>query len=246
MIYEEYGKENTDVMLLLHGGGLSWWNYRAAAELLGVDYHVILPVMDGHAGSDRDFTTMERNAEEILEFVDGKFGGQVLLMAGLSLGGQILLEILAQRGDACRFAVVESALAEPSRWMHAMIAPAFGSCCGLIQYRWFARLQFRSLGMPPALFAEYYRDTCRITKQNMVAFLQANVLYGLKDLSACTAQVHVFVGSREKGAMLRSAKRIHKAIPGSTLRILPHMGHGEFSLNHPEEYARTLREIAAL
>ena len=22
-----YGKDNTDIIVLLHGGGLSWWNY---------------------------------------------------------------------------------------------------------------------------------------------------------------------------------------------------------------------------
>lgn len=28
----EYGKENQEIILLLHGGGLSWWNYKAVAE----------------------------------------------------------------------------------------------------------------------------------------------------------------------------------------------------------------------
>ena len=27
-----YGKQNKDTALLLHGGGLSWWNYRDAAR----------------------------------------------------------------------------------------------------------------------------------------------------------------------------------------------------------------------
>ena len=31
----EYGTQNPETVLLLHGGGLSWWNYRKAAELLG-------------------------------------------------------------------------------------------------------------------------------------------------------------------------------------------------------------------
>ena len=30
----EFGQQNTDVVLLLHGGGLSWWNYREIATLL--------------------------------------------------------------------------------------------------------------------------------------------------------------------------------------------------------------------
>jgi len=68
--YKEYGTDNKDVIILLHGGGLSWWNYREVAEMLQADYHVILPILDGHAGSDRDFTTIEENAAEIVGFVE--------------------------------------------------------------------------------------------------------------------------------------------------------------------------------
>ena len=28
MKYIEYGKENKNVIIILHGGGLSWWNYK--------------------------------------------------------------------------------------------------------------------------------------------------------------------------------------------------------------------------
>jgi esterase/lipase len=55
--YVEYGKENSDVIILLHGGGLSWWNYKEVAERLQTDYHVVLPILDGHAGCDKQFTT---------------------------------------------------------------------------------------------------------------------------------------------------------------------------------------------
>ena len=100
-------KENSDVIILLHGGGLSWWKYKEAAERLQTDYHVVLPILDGHAGCDKQFTTIENNALDIIEFVNSKLGGSVLMMGGLSLGGQILLEILSQRKDICKYAIVE-------------------------------------------------------------------------------------------------------------------------------------------
>ena len=62
----EFGQQNTETILLLHGGGLSWWNYREIAKLLEKDYHVILPVLDGHADSDAPFTTIEDNAAKRL------------------------------------------------------------------------------------------------------------------------------------------------------------------------------------
>ena len=172
MRFIEYGKENKDVIMLLHGGGLSWWNYREVAELLQTDFRVILPILDGHSGSDSDFTTIEDNADRIISFIDENFGGSVLFLGGLSLGGQVLLEILSRRKDICRFAIVESALVMPSKLTYSMIKPAFGSCYGLIQYKWFSKLQFNSLKIKSDLFDYYYRDTCAISKEDMIAFLQ--------------------------------------------------------------------------
>ena len=238
MKFVEYGKENKEVVILLHGGGLSWWNYREVAERLQLQYRVILPILDGHADSDRNFTTIEANAEEIIAFIEEQFGGEVFLLGGLSLGGQILLEILSKREAICRYALIESALVIPSKFTHAMIAPAFGSCYGLIKYRWFSKLQFKSLRIKPELFEEYYRDTCGITKQNMIAFLQENSLYSIKEsLGRCKANVYIVVGEKEGFVMKKSARLIQKRIPGSTIEVLSKLHHGEFSINHAKEYA---------
>ena len=244
MHYVEFGKENNNIILLLHGGGLSWWNYEDVAKSLQKDYHVILPILDGHAKSEKPFTTIEDNADEIIAFIDAHLGGSVFLIGGLSLGGQILLEILSQRNDICKYAIIESALVIPSKLMYSMIKPAFGSCYGLIQYKWFSKLQFKSLKMKSDLFDRYFRDTCAISKKDMIAFLQANSLYSLKEsIKKCTAKVYVFVGGKEKNAMQKSAKVIHQALQESVLHVLPELYHGEFSINKGIDYANKIREI---
>lgn len=240
----EYGADRGKTILLLHGGGLSWWNYREAAELLQNDYHVVLPILDGHGGSDRPFRSIEENAEEILTYIEEKLGGSVLLIGGLSLGGQILLELLSRRRDCCSYALVESAAVIPSRITNALIGPAFGSSYGLIRNRRFARLQAASLHIKEELFEDYYRDTCRIRKQDMIAFLKANTAYALKESFRDTrAEVHVFVGEKETGEILRSAETICAALPGAGLHRLPGLYHGEFSLTYPERYAGAIRQI---
>ena len=244
MKYIEYGKENKDAIILLHGGGLSWWNYEEVAKLLEKDYRIILPILDGHSGSDRAFTSIEDNAEEIIDFVDNNFKGHVLLIGGLSLGGQILLEILSRRKDICSFAIVESALVIPSKATYYMIEPAFGSCYGLIKHRWFSKLQFKSLKIKPDFFDRYYRDTCAISKSDMIAFLQSNSLYSLKEsIKECRAKIYVFVGKKENSAMKKSAKTIQQTINTSKLQILTGLYHGEFSINRSDDYARKIREI---
>jgi pimeloyl-ACP methyl ester carboxylesterase len=205
---------------------------------------VILPILDGHSGSDSDFTTIEDNADRIISFIDENFGGSVLMIGGLSLGGQILLEILSRRKDICRFAIVESTLVIPSKLTHSMIAPAFGSCYGLIKYRWFSKLQFGSYRLKREIFEDYYKDTCSISKENMIAFLQANALYSVKpSLSESETKVYVFVGERENSAMRKSARIIKGALKDAELQILPKAYHGQFSINNPKGYVNTMLEI---
>ncbi len=245
MRIREFGAGARETIVLLHGGGLSWWNYRREAELLQSEYHIVLPILDGHADSDRPFTSIEDNAAALIALIDERFQGQVLLIGGLSLGAQIVLEALSQRGDICRCALVESAAVRPARLTNALIGPAFGSSYGLIKSRRFAKLQFKSLHMDAALFEDYYRDTCRIEKADMIAFLKANTAYSLKASIADTAaKVHVLAGEKESREILRSVDMIRQHVPDCVTRILPGLYHGGFSLNQPERCAAYLKTMA--
>ena len=228
----EFGQQNPNVIMLLHGGGLSWWNYREAAQKLAEQYHVVLPVLDGHADSDTPFSTIEENA-----------GGQVLALGGLSLGGQIAVEMLSQRKDICRYALLESVLVKPMKLTHALIEPTFGMSYGLIKQKWFAKLQADFLGIPKALFDDYYRDTCAISKADMIAFLKANSIYTIKSgLSETKAKVKIAAGAKEQKNMRDSAVLLNQAIPGSSMEILPELRHGDLSLNKPERYVKILTD----
>ena len=227
--------------MLLHGGGLSWWNYRAEAELLGDRYHVVLPFLDGHAESDHDFTSIEDNASRIITFIDSEYGGSVLLIGGLSLGAQVLAEMLSQRKDICQYAILESASVIPARITHALIRPAFASSYGLIQKKWFAKMQFRYLRIREDLFEDYYRDTSKISKNNMIAFLKANTAYELNpEIKNSRSKVRIVVGKKEQQKILRSAELLHELLPGSRLEIKDGLYHGEYSINHPELYVKEL------
>lgn len=244
MKYAEYGTEQKDIILFLHGGGLAPWSFREEAEQLKDHYHVIIPVLDGHSGSDRDFTTMESNANEIIGFIDEKCSGSVFLIGGLSLGGQILVEILSLRPDICKYALIESALVLPMRTTYALIQPTFSLCYPLVKKRWFAKLQFHSLHIKKDYFEDYFRDSAAITKENMIAFLRENANYRLKkDIEACQANTLILVGSRESNIMIKSAKILHEKIPNSSLEILPGFRHGDLSLNHSQLYIQKILSL---
>ena len=240
----EFGKENSQIIILLHGGGLSWWNYREAAALLSSEYHVVIPLLDGHAGSNFPFESIETAAEHIHTLITQNYGGKVLAIGGLSLGGQILTELLSIAPDICKFAVIESALVIPMKLTNQLVSPMVSMSYGPIQKRWFSKIQFQQLHMPAVLFEEYYRDTCKISKKDMTTFLKSNSSYNLKDSFANTsAKVLIAVGEKEMPIMKQSANMLHHALQGSQLHILHGFQHGDLSINHPEEYMKLLKSV---
>ena len=96
---------------------------------------------------------------------------------------------------------------------HKLIKPAFSMSYGLISKKWFSKLQFNSLRIKKELFDEYYRDTCKIGKKDMIAFMKANSKYEIKDsLQNTNAKVLVVVGDKERPIMKKSASLIHQKI----------------------------------
>ena len=243
MIVKEYGKSNKDIIILIHAGGLSWWNYEEVSEILKSNYHVILPILDGHSGSDRDFTSIENNANEIIEYIDNNYNGNVKLIGGLSLGAQILLDILSKRDNICEYAIIESALVFPMKMTNRFIESSINMSYGLINKKWFSKLQFKSLKIKEELFDKYYIDSSNITKNNMISFLKANSNYHLKNIKTNKSKSIVVVGSKERPIMIKSAKIIHDELINSELEILSGYYHGDLSINHPNEYAEKVKKL---
>ena len=105
-------------------------------------------------------------------------------------------------------------------------------------------MQFNSLRIRKDLFDEYYRDTCKIEEEDMIAFMEANSKYEIKDsLQNTKAKVLVVVGDKERPIMKKSASMIHKKIKESQIEILPNYYHGDFSINNPQQYITTINEL---
>lgn len=98
--------------------------------------------------------------------------------------------------------------------------------------------------MKPELFNDYYQDTCGITKQNMIAFLQESSMYFMKkSLGECVAESICLSGSGKTNVSCFLARKLHETLEKSSLNVLPAMYHGEFSINHADLYVKELCAI---
>ena len=78
----------------------------------------------------------------------------------------------------------------------------------------------------------------------MISFMEANSKYLLKDsLQETKAKVLVIVGDKERPIIKKSANLIHQKIKGSRIEILPNYYHGDFSINHPQQYIVAINEL---
>ena len=99
--------------------------------------------------------------------------------------------------------------------LRALVAPAVALSHPLVRRPWFARAQFASLHLPEELYEPYYRDSCAISKRDMIAFMRANSSYRLKpELAGCRALATILVGGKEPRIMVRSARALQPASSG--------------------------------
>ncbi len=96
MKYFEFGKENKELMVLLHGGGTSYLGVMPAAKKIAERYHVILPAYDGFNPSepDTEFKSIAYEAEKLENYIIANYGGKVDILYGLSYGCRTLMQVL--------------------------------------------------------------------------------------------------------------------------------------------------------
>ncbi|MFA9380833.1 MAG: alpha/beta fold hydrolase [Acetanaerobacterium sp.] len=245
MLFKEFGNTTLPTIILLHGGGLSWWSLQKVSELLQSRYHVITPIINGHGeDGEKAFVSIQNSAEKLINYIDKNCEGKVFALAGLSIGAQIVTEVLSTRTDIAQYAIIESALVYPIKGSTAMAVPTYYLLYGLIKQKWFSRIQSKTLCVPEDLFEQYYKDSLNISRQSLINITLSNGNYILKDSIADTgSKVLIIVGEKEINIMKKSACRLHDVISGSELYTVKSMGHGEISLVHPQEYVSLLCEF---
>lgn len=97
MKYFEYGKENPEIMVVFHGGGVCYKAAIPTAEVLAQKYHVILVAYDGFNPSEpeTEFKSVVDEAQRLGDYVVENYNGKIDILYGVSFGCRILREVLA-------------------------------------------------------------------------------------------------------------------------------------------------------
>ena len=247
MIFKEFGNKNKPVIIFLHGGGLSWWSLKPQIEALQKDYFIVAPIIDGHGDDwNNTFISIKNSAERVIDYIEDNCNGKVFAICGLSIGAQIVVEILSQECDITENAVIESALVYPMKMATKLTVPMYNMCYGLIKKRWYAKLQAKTLNVPEELFQSYYIDSSRMTRESLINITKSNGDYSISPTLCNTkAKTLILVGEKELSVMKKSAKLLRDTIKDSSLKVIERGGHGEISLIHTDRYIDILQRFFA-
>lgn len=97
MKYFEFGKEHPELMVMLHGGGVSYLGALPAAEKMAERYHVVLVAYDGFNPSEpeTEFVSPMDEARRLGDYLVAHYGGKIDILYGISYGCRVLMEVLA-------------------------------------------------------------------------------------------------------------------------------------------------------
>lgn len=97
MKYFEFGTENKELVVVLHGGGVSYQGAEPTAKILARKYHVILVGYDGFNPSEpeTEFVSVQYEARKLGDYIVENYNGHIDILYGLSYGGRVLMEVLS-------------------------------------------------------------------------------------------------------------------------------------------------------
>ena len=248
MKFHEFGDKKSPYILLIHGGGSSWWNYLRQARILSHKYYVILPTLNGHGEEyQKDYISTEDSAQEILNYVRQNCGGKLFAVGGVSLGGQIAMELLSLDSDIAEKAIIDGSLCIPQ--------PRLARSCNLL-VSLFGKLMFSKsacklqlsimnkiypqLAYPDEIKNYFIEDLPRTPIKTLVTIYKTYMgNYKLKNrISKSKAQALYIYGEKELKCVKESARLFQQMHPDTILYEAKGYNHGYLSAYLPQEWIK--------
>ncbi|MEG1877471.1 MAG: alpha/beta hydrolase [Lachnospiraceae bacterium] len=249
MKFRTFGNPQSPHILLIHGGGNAWWNYKRQAEALSNRYHVILPTLDGHCEEfASEYRSTEDEADKILAYIDQYCGGHLFALCGVSLGGQIVMELLSRRADLTEKAIIDGSLCYPkpgmARFSMAMVKLfgcfLFGEKACRLQLKMMPKMVPEKMLYPEDIQQLYIHDMPLTPRKTMLTMYRTYMMtYTLRDsVKSTMAQVQYWYGEKEMNCVKQSAQRFKALVPSCKLYEAKNCGHGYLAIYLPEEWLR--------
>jgi len=224
--YHIRGNENGKLIIWINGAAVGPWMWERQIDAFK-DYKSVIFDLPGHGeNSNRDFQTIDGCCKDIEAIILKESSEGKGILIGLSIGAQIILNMVKCYSDTLEKCVVISGLNKPIKLPKWAIRATVASSMPLVKLRFFSKLQAGAIALPDDMFELYYKDSLKITKETLYNVLCANMSFSFdEELQKSLPTLHL-VGEKEKKIMFGSMAKSLSRCSNSCGYVVRDAGHG--------------------
>jgi pimeloyl-ACP methyl ester carboxylesterase len=243
LFFKEIGQDGSETIIFIHGLGISGWMWNEQLEFFQ-DYHSIIPDLPEH-GKSRSLNhfTIDDAAEGIVELINKHAHNQRAHLVGISLGAQVVLQILSKTPELVNSAFISGALISNESSNEMLLKSLHYT---LKKYQtvknsdFFIKANMRMYNMPKKFYKEFKKSTASIENENLEEILRENITFKLfPELENLEVPVLVMVGEKDYKIIKKSALNIIEKLPESKSAMACNVGH-LWNLESPKLFNKTL------
>ena len=233
--YVEHGQRGLGPVILLHGFPLLGGMWDELVPALADRYHVVVPDLRGHGATDAPPGPylMADYAADVLALID-TLGTQSAALVGLSMGGYVAMQVLAEAPERVRAVVLadtrapgddtEARRLSRAAQIDAIRTQGLGHFAEITLPRMFSAAAYNGR---PDLVERFRRIIVGQRPEAVIAAAQGIAARGdmLDALRQVACPTLILVGSEDVATTPADADQLASAIPGSSLVVLPGAGH---------------------
>jgi pimeloyl-ACP methyl ester carboxylesterase len=240
MNFNVFGNKKAPTLMLIPGLGVSYEIFIPLINLLENDFQIIAVEVDGFVvGKHTQFTSVDDQAAQVIDYVKENYDGRLDCAYGLSLGGKILSRILERDEIVVNHAILDAApllplpswLVGPLRYLQCLNVWTCYHWTGF--WRW--------------VFHSHYFDVLLDECKKVYPFGGTKaVLDGYKSVytnklqSINGSDIHYWYGTKEAFVAKPQVKHLKRLCPNVNVEIFKKMNHGQFLIDCPEEVAKRI------
>ncbi len=239
-IYER-GSPQGIPLLFIHGGGGGVWTWNETVKFMS-DFHCLLVELPEHGSSRSNGPfTIESAAQSILEAVGSRVPGGRVHVFGLSVGGQIVVEMLSRAPETFLSAIISGAQILPvpgyRLGIYSERAMALVYWLGIHPWKnnnaWIRWNMRKSAGIPEAYFADFKANFQGLTRDCWAHVMRENYCYRAPSgLEKANLPILLIAGPHETADVLPSNRLLNTLLPKSRAVLL----HIDRSWSAPQEH----------
>ncbi|MBO6046631.1 MAG: alpha/beta hydrolase [Erysipelotrichaceae bacterium] len=249
MTVHEFGVDNEEVIVLIHPSLVKWDYYEYVIPLLEKDFHLIIPALPGYDDETQDdFTSVEVITLSIENYLLMHDISTVACLYGCSLGGAIVLKLLANNRINSEHAIIDGGIT-PYQLPYLLTR--------LIACRDFLMIAMGKLGglklLEKALAMDEYTDEDLQYMADMMKIISYRTIWRTFDscnnysmpetIETSCRDIAYWYSDQETKAREWDINYMKKHLPKTRFVINVELGHGGMALLRADDMAKRIVQM---